>query len=478
MSDTLTRLACEIADQLTDGGVVLTIKPDSILAPIAGEVLRPLENITTDSTESLIKTTNTYFKGLSPNPFMTSLENEDVLGNAVEIGTKAMIADLTPIVLNIIDTIRNKVIPVTNSIFERAYKTTSEEVDRGGVLLDVVTDGSEKQIWSNSALQNIMSSSIAGEDLSAQVISGMVFPQLEASDLIERLHSVNQLLNADLDDLLGETIFTDVVKIYNQVFGVSGVEYEPISCERTRNLVGLLLSINFRDNPPEGILTTNDDTGNYNRAIDKLSDGLAVRLNQLIAHSVHLVKSNRLVVRYPAQGSEFKSGACIVVNGLIYEGWLNAGGTVDAILGAYAMGGTTTSAQTILEEKTRFEREWVRRVGLAQSRIKDDFERVFVNALRKEIFVYAKEDDLKVNNKGIEMMFERSSSINPDNAYSFARRSVVHCLFPDGDFLEVLEEIDSVAARVPGIEKDDAIEIGIIDWLVGWALKSVAIDRI
>ena len=85
---------------------------------------------------------------------------------------------------------------------------------------------------------------------------------------------------------------------------------------------------------------------------------------------------------------------------------------------------------------------------------------------------------MKVSTKGIEKMYERKSSINSDNCYGFARRAVVACLFDDGDYLTVLEEVDAISAKVPGIELEDAIDLAIIDWLVEWALSMVNIKRV
>jgi hypothetical protein len=59
-----------------------------LIAPVIGELLRPMEAIETDSVEAMIKHTNNYFESVSPNPFATSMES-DVVGSPVAIGVDA-----------------------------------------------------------------------------------------------------------------------------------------------------------------------------------------------------------------------------------------------------------------------------------------------------------------------------------------------------------------------------------------------------
>ena len=98
MSDTVKNLSRNLTDQLISGGIALSIKEDSLIAPIVGELLRPMESIETDSVEALIKHTNAYFESNTPNPFAPSMESE-VVGNSVSIGVDAVLNDLKPIAI-------------------------------------------------------------------------------------------------------------------------------------------------------------------------------------------------------------------------------------------------------------------------------------------------------------------------------------------------------------------------------------------
>lgn len=474
MTDTVKTLSRNLADKFIAGGISLSVKEDSLIAPVIGELLRPMEAIETDSVEAMIKHTNNYFESVSPNPFATSMES-DIVGSPVAIGIDATLKDLKPIAVGIIDKVRNAVLPAVNTIFEAAYSKTSENVDRGGVLVKIKTDGSENQIWKNPALLAILESVSEAAELSDNRLTKLVFPQLSFDALIERVHSVNPLLNETVDALLGDCAEVIVQSVYNDKFN-TGAQVDEVRCERTKNLIGLLLAISFREDIPEGV-TGVDDASQYRAIVGTLVDGCVLHLKRAIAYTESISKSGRLIVDFPAQEDMFKGGAEIVVNGYIYESWLEAGGSVDAVFGAYVSVEQPRSASTILANKPQLEREWVRRVGLAQSTLRDDFERVFVTNLRHEIQNYAKDVGLSVDSKGVDKMYERTSSINADNCYGFARRAVVGCLFSDGDYLSILEEVDAISTKVPGIELEDAIDLAIIDWLVDWALSMVNIKR-
>lgn len=475
MSDTLKNLSRNLADQLINGGVALSIKEDSLIAPIVGELLRPMTSIETDSVESMIKHTNQYFESNSPNPFATSMESE-VIGNTVTIGVDAVLNDLKPIAVGIVETVRSNVLPAVNTIFERAYDTTSENVDRGGVLVSIETDGSENPIWSNPALLTLIADVNDAAQLGDNQITKLVFPDLPFDSLKDRLHSVNSMLNESINVLLGDCAEKLLTSVYNEKFNTGGVVDTSIRCERTKNLVGMLLGISFREDIPEGV-TGVDDASHYRAILESFVDGCVVHLARAHGYTESISKSGRLVLEYPAQEDMFSGGSKIIVNGYIYDSWLEAGGSVDAIFGAYVSAAQPRNGAEILANKPQLEREWVRRIGLAQSALRDDFERVFTNELRREIHTYADEVGLKVSEKGIEKMYERTSSLNSDNCYGFARRVIVACLFADGDYLSVLEEVDAISAKVPGIELEDAIDLAIIDWLVEWALSMVNIKR-
>lgn len=480
MTDTINQLAAEVAEQVIAGGAHLTLKSDSLLAPIAGEVVKAVDVAEATaiepepSLESLVGGVNRHFYQQSPNPF-ASFEEADLLGNPVELGTEGVVADLQPIAANIVSTVRDRIIPAVNSIFEKAYEATQEHVDAGGVLITIKTDGSDSELWQNPALLEIIEGYSATGTLEGTHLSGITFPELSTETLIGHIHSVNNVINAQLDNILAGDMAEKVSNVYNELFN-TGLPFAPVQCPRIKHLLGMLLGIALRENIPDGV-TGSGEVAHYRTAMDKVIASCAVHVKRQIDYIANLAKSNRLIVEFPAPGAELRQGESIIVNGLLYEGWLEAGGSVDAILGAYVSPDQPRNANLIMDSKDQLERIWVRRVGLLQARVRDDFERVFANDLRREIFAYAEEAGMKVDQEGINKMYERTSSIDPDNAYAFTRRIVIATLFGGGDYLQILENIDSLSERLPGIELTDAIDLAIVDWLVDWALSMTKVSR-
>lgn len=475
MSDTLSKASMQLAESIIGGGIALTFKEGSVLEVAGGQLAVVMEPIQAESLEGLVKTTNVLLGSKEANPFATSFEEADVVGNPVKIAADAVSNDIIPIAKGIIDAVRNNVIPATNEIFQRSYDQTSEVVDRGGILVDICTDGSEKEIWSNPALVGLLEAHAPTGTLDGCCVSSMTFPDLGSDVLLNHIHSVNPVLNPGIDDILGDNAEGIVTSVYRFVFNVSG-ETCPVDI-RTRTLVGLLLAIALKENIPEGV-TGGGELRQYRAELEKVADSNAATLKQQLDYSTNITRAGRLVLAFPPEGSAITQKSTIVVNGRLYESWLEAGGSVDAILGAYASRSKPIHGADILENKPQLEREWVKMVGVAQSAVRDNFQRVYVNNLRSNIHQYADETGLKVSAEAIDGLYQTNTTVDPDNAYCFTRDVVVDALFgKNPDYKAVLNEIDAISDAVPGISLEDATELGITDWLTGWAIEQMDIFK-
>jgi len=472
MSDTLCAISTQLAETVIAGGIALEFKPGSTLEVTGGELERVMEPVEAESLESLALAVNRRLAGTEANPFVASFEDVEVIGNSVQVASDATANDIIPIAQGIIGKVRNNIIPATNEIFQKAYDVTSEEVDRGGILVNIQTDGSEKEIWSNPALLALLAAHAETGTFDGAQIRSITFPDQPNDALLAMLHSVNPVLNPGIDSLLGDDALGAVGNVYRSMFNVNG---EPCDVyPRIQFLVGFLLAIVLKENIPEGVSGI-DDSRQYKAVLDTFGDSCAARLKQQLDYSVNITRNGRLITEFPPEGTALTSNSVITVNGLLYNSWLESGGSVDAILGSYASRDRYTHGGDLLEHKPRLERDWLKMVGVAQSTARDDFQRVFVNRLRGEIHKYAEDTGLKVNSSAIDALYSAESFVTPDTAYTFARDAVINTLFPDGEYRPLLNEIDAISESVPGISLEDATELGICDWLTDWALKQVQI---
>ena len=171
MTDVITQVSEKAAGKIIAGGVGLSFKADSLLAPISGELHLIADNSNEPSLESLATAVNQYFEDSNPNPFETSMESFN-LGNTFLAGVESLTADLEPMASGILSNIKNVIIPTTNAIFEMAYSATSDACDDGGVRLDIVTDGSEHPFFTNVALASIIDAYSATGELQNTHASG------------------------------------------------------------------------------------------------------------------------------------------------------------------------------------------------------------------------------------------------------------------------------------------------------------------
>lgn len=473
---TITEVVRKLADQIVEGGVRLSAKPDTPVALVASALSVPMENIEAENSEELVASVESHFKVHQPNPFTASFESDElVLGDEKELSLEAVLKSYTPIAQGIVETVRDRVIPTVNAIYEKAFTETNDNIVSGGIKLDIVTDGSENPIWANPAILEFVNANALG-DVNQTSIDELTFPSLPADALKDVLNNTHGEIQELVLNYLGEDVDAAMQTVYNRAFR-AGTDVLSNGPEELYPLLGMLIATHLRSNPPEGMSGV-EDVGIYRAHIDRLINAFGAQMKRHIETGALFVKTDRLVIKFPEPRSEYKEGSKIIVNGLLWDSYLESGGSVDAVYGAFVSSTRPTKVATILEDKAELERAWVRYVAAAQSAQKDDFERVFVGALHRTIYSQAEELGLSVDSKGIEHMYKRETSIDPDCAYHFARRAVVNSLFADGDYLSVIEEIDAIAEKLPGIELADAVELGIIDWLVKWALDQVSVKHV
>ncbi len=478
MSDVISQVSETVAAKLAAGGVGLSFKADSLLAPISGELQLIADNSNEPSLEALTVAVNQYFEESNPNPFETSMESFN-LGNTFLAGVESLANDLEPMAAGILSNIKNVIIPTTNTIFEAAYDATSSVCDNGGVRLNIETDGAEHPFFANVALRSILEAYSAVGELQNTHTSGLSFPDLPTETLLAAVNSVNSSLNGDLLDLLGVNSEELLQTAYKSVFNVPGstpIDYTRLFGQELKiKAIALLLAIAFSEEVPEGV-TGVDDVGQYRAIVRKTIACFALHVTNVLKYTETMANNDRLVLSFPEAGSEFTTGASIIVNGRLFNKWLELGGSVDAIYGAY-VSDNKANGTALIENLEKYERSWQRYIATKQSSMRDDFESLFVSRLRDTIYAYGEQNNMKVKRSGIDEMFKRSNSLDADNAYPFARRVICECLFEPGEHLTILECIDSISNASPEITVEDAVEIATTEWLVDWALDQINISK-
>lgn len=482
---TIKPVSRQLADYLASVGLFLAPKPNSVYAPLVNGMVDEIKGDFTEevSSEALVAKINDHFDSRRPNIFAKSFESETLEEDApVEEGVlydefcKAAVNEIKPIVLGIVDGLKNIVNPAINTIFEESYNSVSDQVETGGVKLAVVTNKNELAIWSNAAFVQLVSGAI--DDISCHQVcsSEITFPAMEVADLLQRIKTGNDLIDAEVADYLSNyNLSTLVEHTYGEIFNVAEATRYPGQGQLPESVVALLLTLNLMRDIPEGVYGMEETP--YTLELARVACWHAKIIQAFLTETQLNATTDRLVVSYPNDGSMFAENEAIVVCGLGYAKFLDMGGSVDAIYGSY-VGPQYRRLHEILEHASSLERQWLSHVTIAQSANLDDFQRKFVYELRRNIIKYGRDNDIKINDDAIETMFEDSFVVKPENAYSKVRPVILDALWEDTEYGNVLNCVDSVCDKLEGIEFDEALELGIIEWLVQWSLTHVDISYV
>lgn len=482
MSSIINSIAMRVATKLNDGGVSTQFKRDAILAPIAGEIASIGDNIIDSnqqiSLEDLSDTLVEHFESNAPNDFEIP-DNLEHLGNTFTAGVDAIVEDVMPIVTGIIGDVKTKVIPATNEIFKNAYGVASEKINTGAIKLEIVSDGLESPIFKNPAFLQIVESVANSADVSITSTAGISFPEIDTETLLECLKKINGSLSGDIVDYLGND-YDRILKgamytVFNAPSSTNYVAGASIADDIKVRVAALLLSVYFMEDVPEGV-TGVDDIDKYREAVLEVSRTYAALVRAAFAYSDALYNQGQLVRAYPNKAGIPLDEGTIVVVGRTFNEFIELGGEVDLIFGAY-VSDKNVNLQPLMENADRYNYSWTQYVSRRQSIATDRFQAYFQTALKSEVIRYAQENNLKLDDDVIDDIYDVDGVLDPDNAYLFTRKIVCDAFFDDGEYLQIISTVDSIIAKNPEIKLDDAVDTALIDWLVSWTLDQVTVTK-
>lgn len=479
---TIKPISRQLTDYLTSIGLYIQPKPNSIFAPLAEALAEEAEAEFTEdvSTESFVAQINANFDNKRPSIFAASFESaeeaEEVKAGVFydELCLKA-VAELKPIVLGIVDGLKNNVNPTISTIFENAYNRVSDMVETGGVKLSIETNRSELALWSNAAFGELLAHYV--DKNSHQCIStDITFPEMAVDNLVAAIKTGNGLIDAEVAEFLSEYNLANLVEhTYSEIFNVKEATRYPGQGQLPESVAAFFMVIHFMENIPEGCYGMEHDA--YRNELGAVAAWHANYIVETVQGYLLDAQADRLIISFPSDGSMYDSSKAIVVCGVAYNKFLDQGGSVDAIYGSY-VGTKERRMHEILADGPRLEQQWLTHVQIAQSSNLDDFQRKFVHELRRELYKYSEEHGIKLNTSAIDEMYERSFVLAPSDAFIKTRSIMIDALWPDTDYNAVLKAVDAVCDKLEGVEFDEALELGIIEWLVQWSMDHVEVKQL
>lgn len=473
----ISTLAESISNGLANSGVYLSPKPKSVFEPFVNAMSMAEELIEDEdiSEEGYRVAVNSALSSVF-NPFAETPSIEDIaIGNIPNEIYEQAINELKPVVVGMVTTLKDVVLPVVDEIFNTTYEQVKDRIQTGGVKVSIVTDLSEHPIWSNPAV--IEMSKLPNNYIPQEIPDGFPvhFPSPDITELKNLIFNSDDLFNSELADFIKESTGESVETVIDDTHAIlfRGLKRK-IFDDPAKLIIAVILTHYYKNEIPDGI--EGIELSEYRLKMHSLHLGYVALLNRKLSMMMDMSTDSRIVIRYPERNELFLEGSAVIVNGRLYQQWLANGGDVDFIFGSMVMKNRYYSGDDLIANGQKLVAEWEMFIRYAQQSRLDDFQRIYLDTLRINIVNYAQENGISYKVENINQLYERISGLTEDTVYRFTRKFVIRCLFDNKDYIYIAETIDQIADEEETLDINDVAQLAIIDWLVKWSLQHIAIN--
>lgn len=217
------------------------------------------------------------------------------------------------------------------------------------------------------------------------VATMLVFPELSVSELRRRINTGDDDINELLAEIADGEDFELLVQMYNLYFvkatGSSTMDLVKLASD-SKSVVNLLLmyflTIGLEADLPEGV---NGSFGSVTNYLKTLRGHLGASVYRHMRAIERAISEKRLITTVTGFGNERK----VYLNSVVYNSFLDAGGTPEAIFGAVASD-HSFEYNAMVDNRIKLERAWERRLDAIHSQNNANKLTLIVSALRKSIF--------------------------------------------------------------------------------------------
>lgn len=254
---------------------------------------------------------------------------------------------------------RNEAVPLITQLTEAVQKDWSAKTGEIIHGYQIVSSDIDK-IFNSTKIENLFERYATGT--LEEVRMPGVFPDLEYNEIARRVKTGDEELNKCIDDILINITPEGVCGIYSQYFKskFAGDVFNPkerlygddrFSLEAM--LVVYFLSLGLMADLPDGVDASSSSLQNM---MDNFRGAVGVMIKRRMAIREQSIKDKVLVVDYNRYTDGLQD-CPITVNKVVYENFLEAGGSPEAIFGAVIANATLTY-DSILERKLSHEVFW------------------------------------------------------------------------------------------------------------------------
>jgi hypothetical protein len=232
------------------------------------------------------------------------------------------------------------------------------------------------------------------------------------------------------------------------------------------------------DEVPEGLKT---DLAGYRAYLGEIKNQAGANISRRLKNHKNAVAAQQLVIDAPrpTRPGEVVSGT-IQVNGDVYNKWLEAGGTPEALMGA-CLSGDAVSYGACLQNASSNSAVWERHLsGLNAQAVFEQRAntiaglRMAVIDLAKELWVADGGREFPVSN--LNRALEALTPADLDNLYSVARSLVCDLFYSYTDAKAFLQAYDDAAVKNAGMDANEIALAVAIDYVSHWVATSITVS--
>lgn len=237
-----------------------------------------------------------------------------------------------------------------------------------------------------------------------------------------------------------------------------------------------LLATKLFNNPPEGVTM---DLTSYNQGVATVRDQAAAQLWRELQKVLRAVETGAMV--------EGVQGSKVYVQGDVYNAWIEAGGSTDALFGNLYLSRPLTYVRDLTQRQQELEGIWARQVALVKSTESlNRFNRLQRVARDKFIeLVNGLPMDVKAKMPRTSTLMElfdaevRSLSTKcVEDLYSLALRLLCRTLFVNSDAEAILCGIERVSKENPKLSAPEAASIAVAEYIGSWVGQQLTVRPI
>ena len=294
---------------------------------------------------------------------------------------------------------------------------------------------------------------------------------MDAETLRKSAKGKSNSFDKEISKFLDDIDDTAIVDIYNSLFRSYSLPDSNID-ENIIYTLGFLWTTTWLNDVPENI---NSNLKTLSLNLTKMKVNYAKYILDNLNKFARMSTQNYFILKTPIDSVNRKN---IVVQGEIYNKWLENGNSPEILIGAWLSNDINIISNVSDEQK----RIYSRRYKLDMDIRKQNFETKKQTVIAKELSDYI--DDIiseKVLDRSeIRKRFNEIISNKPYKVYNDIQRWVrmVLCksLYPDSNILNILNSIDNVIKSEPTTPPRDAATVAAVDLILDWFFSALAVE--